>query len=85
MTSAFTIEKPLVVVSLPRPVDHSTGRYVVSDVHGGTPGSRKRKRAELAVGIDGEGINLYDVSDICIDYARLDLADNQLRFNLRNS
>jgi hypothetical protein len=34
---------------------------VVGDVYGGTPGSKKRKRAELAVGIDGEGVNLYDV------------------------
>lgn len=64
MSSTFKIEKPLVVASLPRPVDHSTGRYFVSDVHGGTPGSRKRKRAELAVGISGEGVNLYDVSNL---------------------
>jgi len=41
---------------------HDTGRYVVSEVYGGTPGSRKRKRGELAVGIDGEGLNIYDVS-----------------------
>lgn len=65
MSSGFVIEKPQVVATLPRPVDHATGRYVVSDVHGGIPGSRKRKRAELAVGIDGEGINLYDV---CLIY-----------------
>ncbi|OBT66857.1 hypothetical protein VE03_04011 [Pseudogymnoascus sp. 23342-1-I1] len=71
MSSAFTIEKPLVVASLPRPVDHSTGRYFVSDVHGGTPGSRKRKRAELAVGISGEGVNVYDIqsSKLVTSYA----------------
>jgi hypothetical protein len=62
MASVFNIDKPYVVASLPRPVDHASGRYVVSDVHGGIPGSRKRKRAELAVGIDGEGVNVYDVS-----------------------
>ncbi|OBT55488.1 hypothetical protein VE04_04544 [Pseudogymnoascus sp. 24MN13] len=71
MSSTFTIEKPLVVASLPRPVDLSTGRYFVSDVHGGTPGSRKRKRAELAVGISGEGVNLYDIqsSKLVTSYA----------------
>jgi hypothetical protein len=37
---------------------------VVGDVYGVAPGSRKRKRPELAVGVDGEGVNLYDVS-IC--------------------
>jgi len=61
MSTGFSIERPSVVVTLPRPIDRTTGRYVVSDVHGGTPGSRKRKRTELAVGIDGEGLNIYDV------------------------
>lgn len=49
------------MAALPRPINRSNGRYVVGDVYGGTPGSKKRKRAELAVGIDGEGVNLYDV------------------------
>ena len=49
------------MASMPQPVNRSSGRYVVGEVHGGMPGSRKRKRAELAVGIDGEGVNLYDV------------------------
>lgn len=34
---------------------------MVGDVYGGAPGAKKRKRSELAVGIDGEGLNLYDV------------------------
>lgn len=55
------MQKPYVVASLPRPIDHSSGRYVVGDVYGGSPGTKKRKRSELAVGIDGEGVNLYDV------------------------
>jgi len=49
------------VASLPRPIDPSTGRYVVGDVYGGALGSKKRKRSELAVGVDGEGVTLYDV------------------------
>lgn len=62
MSSKFSLQTPYVVASLPRPIDHQNGRYVVGEVYGGLPGTKKRKRAELAVGIDGEGVNLYDVS-----------------------
>jgi hypothetical protein len=61
MSSKFSLQSPYVVASLPRPIDHKKGRYVVGDVYGGAPGAKKRKRSELAVGIDGEGLNLYDV------------------------
>ena len=61
MSSRFSLQNPYVVASLPRPIDRSNGRYVVGEVYGGVPGLKKRKRSELAVGIDGEGINLYDV------------------------
>ncbi|KAI1456655.1 hypothetical protein F4805DRAFT_431176 [Annulohypoxylon moriforme] len=62
MASHFQIQKPYVLASLPRPLDPATGRYVVSEVYGSAPGSRKRKRHELAVGIDGESVNIYNVS-----------------------
>ncbi|KAI5860568.1 hypothetical protein GGS23DRAFT_599377 [Durotheca rogersii] len=62
MASSFRIQKPYVLDALPRPLDPATGRYVVSKVYGSTPGSRKRKRYELAVGIDGEAVNIYNVS-----------------------
>ncbi|KAI1799161.1 hypothetical protein F4811DRAFT_126605 [Daldinia bambusicola] len=62
MASHFQIQKPYVLATLPRPFDPTTGRYVVSEVYGCAPGSRKRKRHELAVGIDGEAINIYNVS-----------------------
>ncbi len=61
MSSRFALQNPYVVASLPSPIDRLNGRYVVGEVYGGVPGSKKRKRSELAVGIDGEGINLYDV------------------------
>jgi hypothetical protein len=61
MSVTVATQRPYVVASLPQPVNRSSGRYAVGEVHGGMPGSRKRKRAELAVGIDGEGVNLYDV------------------------
>ncbi|KAI1206641.1 uncharacterized protein F4807DRAFT_228395 [Annulohypoxylon truncatum] len=62
MASHFQMQKPYVLASLPRPLDPTTGRYVVSEVYGSAPGSRKRKRHELAVGIDGEAVNIYNVS-----------------------
>ncbi|KAJ3558566.1 hypothetical protein NPX13_g9679 [Xylaria arbuscula] len=64
MTSQFHLQKPYVLTTLPRPLDPVTGTYVVGDVYGYAPGSKKRKRrrAELTVGIDGEAINIYDVS-----------------------
>ena len=61
MSSRISLQNPYTVAPLPQPINRSEGRYVVGDVYGGTPGSKKRKRAELAVGIDGEGVNIYDV------------------------
>jgi hypothetical protein len=63
MSTAFSIQAPTVIAALPRPIDRSSGRYVASDVHSGNRGSRKRKRTELAVGIDGEGLSIYDVRE----------------------
>ncbi|KAK8091940.1 hypothetical protein PG997_002301 [Apiospora hydei] len=62
MTSNFQIQKPYVLTTLPRPLDPKTGQYVVGEVYGTTEGSRKRKRPEVTVGIDGEAVNIYDVS-----------------------
>ncbi|KAI3320432.1 hypothetical protein HD806DRAFT_232418 [Xylariaceae sp. AK1471] len=64
MASQFQVQKPYVLTTLPRPLDPTTGAYVVGEVYGYAPGSKKRKRrrAELTVGIDGEAINIYDVS-----------------------
>ncbi|KAF8866980.1 hypothetical protein BDZ45DRAFT_719968 [Acephala macrosclerotiorum] len=62
MSSRFSIQKPYVIASLPQPIDRSNGRYVVGEVVSGGVGTKKRKRSELAVGIDGEGLSLYDIS-----------------------
>ena len=62
MSSKFSMQAQYVVASLPRPIDHSNGRYAVGEVFGGALASKKRKRSELVVGVDGEGVNLYDVS-----------------------
>ncbi|KAH6680330.1 hypothetical protein B0J14DRAFT_648710 [Halenospora varia] len=62
MSLKFSLQPPYTVATLPQPIDRKDGRYVVGDVHGGAPGAKKRKRSELAVGVDGEGVNLYDIS-----------------------
>ncbi|ETS83411.1 hypothetical protein PFICI_05287 [Pestalotiopsis fici W106-1] len=62
MASNFHVQKPYVLTTLPRPLDPKTGRYVVGEVYGTAEGSRKRKRSEVTVGIDGEAVNIYNVS-----------------------
>ncbi|KAG9238005.1 hypothetical protein BJ875DRAFT_452378 [Amylocarpus encephaloides] len=71
MSSKFSLQRPYVVAPLPKPIDRSSGRYVVADVYGGAPSQKKRKRSEVAVGIDGEGVNLYDIgsSKLITSYA----------------
>jgi hypothetical protein len=54
-----SIQSPYTLAHLPHPVaDGFKGRLLAADVRGG---SKKRKRPEIAVGIDGEGVNIYDV------------------------
>ncbi|TQS35596.1 hypothetical protein Golomagni_03978 [Golovinomyces magnicellulatus] len=63
MTSHFTIQKPHLISSLPNLIGASDANYVVCEVFGGgSTNHKKRKRSELAVGINGEGVNLYDIS-----------------------
>ncbi|KAE8441176.1 hypothetical protein EG329_005805 [Mollisiaceae sp. DMI_Dod_QoI] len=62
MPSRFSIQKPYVIASLPQPIDRSNGHYVVGEVISSGVGTKKRKRSELAVGVDGEGLSLYDIS-----------------------
>lgn len=63
MAATFNIQKPYVLTTLPRPLSHEANgsAYVVGDVWGQQQGSKKRKRPELALGVDGEAVNLYDV------------------------
>jgi hypothetical protein len=64
MSSRLSVQKPYVVASLPQPIDTSGNPYTAAEVYGAAPGAKKRKRSELAVGINGEGVNIYDVSTI---------------------
>ncbi|TPX13030.1 uncharacterized protein E0L32_006456 [Thyridium curvatum] len=61
MASNFRIQKPYVLTALPRPIESSCDNYVVGDVYGQQQGSKRKRRSELAVGINGEATNIYDV------------------------
>ncbi|EFY92344.1 hypothetical protein J3458_000959 [Metarhizium acridum] len=61
MASEYKIHRPYVVATLPRPLDHTGGRIVAREVYGLRTGQKKKKRMELAVGVDGETASIYDV------------------------
>lgn len=61
MASEYKIHRPYVLATLPRPLDHSDGRIVAREVYGQRDGMKKKKRVELAVGVDGENASIYDV------------------------
>ncbi|KAI5457622.1 hypothetical protein BGZ63DRAFT_493650 [Mariannaea sp. PMI_226] len=61
MASEYRIHKPSVLATLPRPLDHTEGRIVAREVYGQRDGQGKRKRTELAIGVDGETASIYDV------------------------
>ena len=54
------MEEPYSIASVPEPLDKDRGRIFTAPVYA-LSGSRKRKRREVAVGIDGESVNIYDV------------------------
>ncbi|CEJ91835.1 hypothetical protein VHEMI07523 [[Torrubiella] hemipterigena] len=61
MASDFKLHRPYVLATLPRPLDHTDGNIVVREVYGQRADIKKKKRTELAVGIDGENASIYDV------------------------
>lgn len=62
MAPTFRIHRPDVLASLPRPLDHTKGQYHIGEVYTQKAGSKKRKRLEVVVGVDGEAANIYHVS-----------------------
>lgn len=54
------IQKPYTLVELPKNPIAPNGRTFASDIYA-LVGSKKRKRSELAVALDNESINIYDV------------------------
>jgi hypothetical protein len=66
MASNFQLQKPYAISKLPSPTTQAQGtpRYWAAEVYGQQPGSKKRKRTELSVGIDHDAVNLYNVRGI---------------------
>ena len=59
-------ETPRVLAKLPRPLFGNISQIRWGPCHRLRKG-RKRKRIEIAVGIDGEALNIYDVSHSLMD------------------
>ncbi|ORY19615.1 hypothetical protein BCR34DRAFT_136080 [Clohesyomyces aquaticus] len=56
------IDPPYTLASLPRPLESTNGRTQAAGVCS-LSGSRKRKRTEIVVGVDGEGILIYSLQN----------------------
>ncbi|KAF2466094.1 uncharacterized protein BDR25DRAFT_294162 [Lindgomyces ingoldianus] len=56
------IEAPFTLASLPRPLQSTDGQTQASGVCS-LSGVRKRKRTEIAVGVDGEGVLIYSLQN----------------------
>ena len=54
------IEAARTIAEIPRNITGTQGKIYSADVYG-LAGTRKRKRTELALAIDHQGINLYNV------------------------
>lgn len=62
MSSDQKIGAPFTLASLPRPINTGTGRTQGSGVCS-ISGTRKRKRTEISVAVDGEGVLIYSVGN----------------------
>lgn len=60
MSSGKELEAPHTLASLPKPIDAVNGRTLASTVYS-LSAARKRKRSEIAVSVDGDGISIFDV------------------------
>lgn len=58
------MQKPYTLVELPKNPIAPGGRTLASDVYA-LVGSKKRKRSELAIALDNESLNIYDVHCDC--------------------
>ncbi|KAJ5184213.1 hypothetical protein N7492_001829 [Penicillium capsulatum] len=54
------LQSPSVLAHLPRPLHASTGKTRIGDVYS-LADSKKRKRYEVAVAVDGEAVNIYNI------------------------
>ncbi|KAF3385345.1 Uncharacterized protein F1880_003013 [Penicillium rolfsii] len=54
------LQSPSVLAQLPRPLHAATGKTRIGDVNS-LADAKKRKRYELAVAVDGEAVNIYNI------------------------
>jgi hypothetical protein len=57
------LQSPSVLAQLPRPLHAATGKTRIGDVNS-LADAKKRKRYELAVAVDGEAVNIYNVRSL---------------------
>ena len=62
------IGAPFTLASLSKPISSTNGRVHAAGVCSAS-GAKKRKRTEIAVGIDGEGVSIYSVCAFILQYA----------------
>ena len=60
MFAVMDLQSPSILAQLPRPLHASTGKTHIGDVYSLTD-AKKRKRYEVAVAVDGEAVNIYNV------------------------
>lgn len=58
--AVMDLQPPSVLAQLPRPLHASTGKSQVGEVYS-LAESKKRKRYEVVVAVDGEAVNIYNV------------------------
>ncbi|KAL4812009.1 hypothetical protein BDW67DRAFT_194058 [Aspergillus spinulosporus] len=56
------LQPPSVLAQLPRPLHASTGKTYINEVYS-LANAKKRKRYEVAVAVDGEAVNLYNIQN----------------------
>ena len=57
------------LAKIPQDITGSSGRILASDVYTAA-GFRRKKRSELALAIDRQGVNIYDVRSLLVNWSR---------------
>lgn len=70
MSSDRELGEPFTIATLPKPSRSGTGRTHVASVHS-INGIKKRKRTEVVVGLDGEGLSIYAVCESSMQYVNV--------------
>jgi len=65
------IGAPFTLASLSKPISSSSNGRVHAAGVCSASGAKKRKRTEIAVGVDGEGVSIYSVCIVMSQYATI--------------